>query len=181
MPTLPPETLLAGRTARHGAAELSELPLVPLWWIAPFPGGEAALSRALEAAHGVPFPAQGETARSGDAEIRWAGRAQALLIGPGGADPRLAAHAAVIDVSDVYARLGLTGPDTAAVLARLVPLDLRPPRFRAGRTARTLLGHMTAQVTATPEGTELLVMRSFARTAFHDIETAMRGVAARPG
>ncbi|KPQ09901.1 MAG: sarcosine oxidase, subunit gamma [Rhodobacteraceae bacterium HLUCCA09] len=181
MPTLPPETLLAGRTARHGTAELSELPLVPLWWIAPFPGREAALSRALAAAHGVPFPAPGETVRSGDTEIRWAGRAQALLIGPAAADPGLAEHAAVTDVSDVYARLVLTGPDTACVLARLVPLDLRPARFPAGRTARTLLGHMTAQVTATPEGVELLVMRSFARTAFHEIETAMRGVAARPG
>ena len=181
MPTLPPETLLAGRTARHGTAELSELPLVPLWWIAPFPGREAALSRALAAAHGVPFPAPGETVRSEDTEIRWAGRAQALLIGPAAADPGLAEHAAVTDVSDVYARLVLTGPDTACVLARLVPLDLRPARFPAGRTARTLLGHMTAQVTATPEGVELLVMRSFARTAFHEIETAMRGVAARPG
>jgi sarcosine oxidase subunit gamma len=181
MPTLPPETLLAGRTARHGAAELSELPVVPLWWIAPFPGGEAALSRALEAACGVPFPAPGETARSGDTEIRWAGRAQALLIGPEAADPQLAGHAAVTDVSDVYARLALIGPATAPVLARLIPLDLRPARFPAGRTARTLLGHMTAQVTATPQGIELLVMRSFARTAFHEIETAMRGVAARPG
>jgi sarcosine oxidase subunit gamma len=180
MPTLPPETLLAGRTARHGAARLAELPLVPLHWIAPYPGRAAALSAALEAAHGLPFPGPGETARAGDAEIRWAGRAQALLVGPEAPEPGLADHAAVCDVSDGHARLLLSGDAAPDVLARLVPLDLRPARFARGRTARSLLGHMAAQLTATGEGIEIVVMRSFARNAFHEIEQAMRRVAARP-
>jgi|SRR6056297_1534223 len=181
MPVLPPETLLAGRAARHGRAHLAEVPLVPLHWIAPYPGREAGLSEALAAGHGVPFPGPGETHRAGEAEIRWAGRAQALLVGPEAVAPELAAHAAVTDMSDVHARLALTGPVAPDVLARLVPLDLRPARFPAGRTARSLLGRMTAQLTALDDGVEIMVMRSFARSAFDEIETAMRRVAARPG
>jgi sarcosine oxidase subunit gamma len=180
MPILPPETLLAGRHVSHDGCGLAELPLVPVHLVAPFPGRVAALSEALHTAHGLPFPAPGETARAEAAEIRWAGRAQALLIGPAVPDGGLSGYAAVTDVSDVYTRLALTGTAVPDVLARLVPLDLRPARFPPGRTARTLLGHMAAQVTATEEGMEIAVMRSFARSAFHEIETAMRRVAARP-
>ncbi len=181
MPVLPPETLLAGSSARHGRAHLAELPLVPLHWIAPYPGREAALCEALVAGHGVPFPGPGETCRAEAAEIRWAGRAQALLVGPEAAAPELSAHAAVTGVSDVQARLALTGAAAPDVLARLVPLDLRPARFPAGRTARSLLGHVSAQFTALEDGVEVMVMRSYARSAFDEIETAMRRVAARPG
>lgn len=184
MPSLPPLTLLDGTEAAHGAARLAELPLVPMHWLAPYPGREAAFSEALQAAHGLRFPEPGQsaqqTSQAGAVEIRWAGRAQAVLIGPDAADPSLAPHGAVTDVSDVWTRLALAGPATPDVLARLIPLDLRRQSFPPGRTARTLLGHIAAHLTATQDGIELMVMRSYARTAFHEVEAAMRRVAARP-
>ena len=72
----------------------------------------------------------------------------------------------------------LTGPAAAEVLARLVPIDLDPAAFPPGRVARTMLGHMMAVLIATPDGYDILVMRSFTDTAAHDLSTAMRSVAA---
>jgi sarcosine oxidase subunit gamma len=179
VPDLISEPPLGGAETRIGAASLTALPHVPLHLVAPFPGAAEAMGAALTAAHGTGWPGPGQCTASGEVELRWAGRDQALLIGPAAA-PDLGAHGAVTDVSDVYVRLLLTGRDEAAdILARLVPLDLRPARFAPGATAKSLLGHISAQVTATQEGVEIMVMRSFARTAFHEIETAMAGVAAR--
>jgi sarcosine oxidase subunit gamma len=179
MPTLPPESLLAGRRAEAAGATLDEVALPPLHWIAPYPGREGAAGEVLGAALGLPFPAPGATARAEGAEIRWAGRAQAFLVGPAAAPEGLAGEAAVVDVSDVHTALRLAGPAAPEILARLVPLDLRHARFPPGRAARTMLGHMNAHLTADEDGLEILVMRSFARTAFHEIEVAMERVAAR--
>ena len=109
--------------------------------------------------------------------IVWTGRGQAFLIG---AEPPkgLEGAAALVDQSDGWAGLRLEGPAAADVLARLVPLDLRA--MAVGSCARSLLGHM-ALVLMRPEAEafEMLVFRSMARTAVHEIDTAMRQLAAR--
>lgn len=179
MTSLIPESPLAGTGARHGDCQLAEAALAPLHWIAPYPGKEAALSELMKATHGLSFPAPGETEINGGAEIRWAGRAQALLIGRDDPLPDAAGVAAVTDVSDVYIRMVLSGEATPDVLARLVPIDLRKGAFPPGRTAKSLLGHISAQFTAVEGGVEIMVMRSFALTAYHEIDTAMVRVAAR--
>lgn len=179
MPELLPEPPLAGASARHGDCTLAAMAAAPLYWLAPYPGQTAACDAALQAAFGLALPPPGTTAVSGAVELRWAGRAQALLIGPARPPQALAPHGAVTEVSDVYARLLLAGAAAPAVLARLMPLDLRPERFPPGRTARSLLGHVAAQVTAGDAALEVMVMRSFAKTAFHEIEAAMARVAAR--
>ncbi|MFP4404374.1 MAG: hypothetical protein ACLFPZ_02115, partial [Rhodosalinus sp.] len=69
-----------------------------------------------------------------------------------------------------------------AVLARLVPLDLRPQAFPVGAVARTLLGHMHAGVLRTrPATLRLLAFRSMAGTLVQELRGAMEGVAARHG
>ena len=74
----------------------------------------------------------------------------------------------------------LDGPGAEAALARLVPIDLRASAFKQGQTARTMLWHMSCQITRTgTQGYELFVMRSMARTAAHDLHEAMRSAAAR--
>ena len=64
------------------------------------------------------------------------------------------------------------------MLARLVPLDL-DPCFPVGTAARSLLRRVPLLVVAREAGLDLLVPRSFARTAVQEIGTAMRSVAAR--
>ena len=147
--------------------------------LAPWPGAEAALSRALRDAHGLDFPASGRVTDAPGARALWSGRSQALLIGPDPA-PGLAAHAALTDQSDAWAVFRLEGADAIAVLARLVPIDLHPAIFTTGRTARTLLGHMTCGLTHVgARAFEVMVFRSMAGTALHEIATAMKSVAAQ--
>lgn len=147
--------------------------------LAPFKGAEAALSKALKAAHGLAFPEPNRVASGAAARCVWTGRGQAMLIGPApGAG--LGKHAALTDQSDAWALFRLEGEDAAAVLARLVPVDLRPPVFAAGHTARTLLGHIACSVARVDEaGVDIMVMRSMAESALQGLTVAMKSVAAQ--
>ncbi len=166
--------------ARVGGVELTASPVEGAVLIAPHRGAEAKVGAILQKSRGLPFPGPGETARAGAARILWAGPDRALLIGadlPEG----VTEHAAVTDQGDGIAALTIAGPRVEAVLARLVPIDLRPTAFPQGRTARTLVGHMTASVTRTgEEAFEIMVMRSMAGSLLADLREAAERVDARP-
>jgi sarcosine oxidase subunit gamma len=88
--------------------------------------------------------------------------------------------AALTDQSDGWARIRLDGAGAEVVLARLVPLDLSQGSFGKGQVARTSLGHMMMLVTRTGIAAfDMMVFRSMARTAIHELEQAMKAVAAR--
>ncbi len=94
----------------------------------------------------------------------------------------MAAHAALTDQSDAWAMVRLEGAAAEDVLARLVPVDLRQSVFKRGHTARTMLQHMAVSITRiSGEAFLILAFRSMAGTLVHDLETAMKGVAARRG
>lgn len=159
-------------------AALEEVVLDRATAVAPFRGRERAVSAALKAL-GLSFPAPGKTAQKGEARIFWWGRGQALLVG---ADPPASLHglAALTAQADGLAALRLEGPLAEAALARLVPLDLRAAAFPRGATARSMLFHMTCSITRVgAQAFEILVMRSMARTAVHEVTVAMRSVAAQ--
>lgn len=147
--------------------------------VAPFAGKTRAVSSALKAALGLSFPGPNKAVSKGEARIIWAGREQALLIGA--APPEaLAGIAALTDQSDGLAALRIEGPLAEAALARLVPIDLGPAAFGRGATARTMLGHMTCSISRVgAQGYEILVFRSMARTALHDLSRVLKAVAAR--
>ncbi|MEO1540584.1 MAG: sarcosine oxidase subunit gamma [Pseudomonadota bacterium] len=147
--------------------------------ITPFPSTRAAADAALREKWGLGLPAPGETAKAGDDEIRWAGLDEVWFLGPGFREVHdtLSGHAAITDVSDGWARLLLTGPASADVLRRLMPVD--PSALSPGQTVRTQLAHMMASVTARESGFEVMAMRSFAGSLVHDIEAAMRSVIAQ--
>lgn len=108
----------------------------------------------------------------------WTGRNQAFVIGdpPDGLDR----HAVTTDQSDGWAILLLGGRHAEAALARLIPLDLRADVFPVGHAARAPLNHMSAIVMRTgAQAFEILVFRSMARTAWHEIEEALGALAAR--
>lgn len=162
-----------------GTVSLSEAAPGFITSLSPMNGRAEAGSAALEAAHGMRFPAPGRATGKAGARAVWTGLDQAFLIGPA-PDAGLAVHYAITDQSDGWAALRLEGPGAGAVLARLCPLDLRPKLFRRGHTARTLLGHMNASITRTgAQSFDILVFRSMARTAVHELGEAMKSVAAR--
>ena len=178
MPELIAKSPLAGQApAHHGTVILSEAQPGPITSVAPYTGKEKAVVRALKPL-GLGFPAPNSVLENGPARIAWTGRGQAFLIGLP-APEALAAAAALTDQSDGWACLRLVGTGWWDVLARLVPMDLRPAIFGPGAAARVPLGHMNALLLRAGEGVEVFVYRSMARSAWHEIETAMIRLAAR--
>nr|WP_239479888.1 sarcosine oxidase subunit gamma family protein [Actibacterium sp. 188UL27-1] len=168
---------LDGLDVSLGDARLVEMDLGPVTLLSA--GQDSDLAQALQAAHGLSWPAPGGVVEQGEARILWFGLGQALLIGivP---NPSLGDHAALTDQSDAWAAMALSGPNARSVLVRLTPLDLRDGAFAVGRTARTMLQHMGCSLTRTGADAYLiLVMRSMAASAAHDLTDAMAMVAAR--
>jgi sarcosine oxidase subunit gamma len=148
-----------------GMVTLSEETPEAITSLTPLRGAEFAL------------PAPNRARDHAGGRLLWSGRGQALLVGPA---PEPIAQVAMTDQSDAWAVLRLEGRDSAAVLARLTPLDLRPSAFEVGHVARSLLGHMHALFEReAPEGWRLFVSRSMTGSAVHDLTEAMRSVAAR--
>lgn len=171
--------LSARRPLLVGGCQLSQMALGPVTSLGPYAGEAAALSKGLKSAHGAGFPEPNRWLACTEGRLVWSGREQAFLIGaaPG---PGLAKHAALTDQSDGWAGLRLRGAGGEAVLARLVPLDLRLAAFAVGQAARSQLQHVMVLILRTDAAEfEMLVMRSFAQTAWHEVEEAMKSVAAR--
>lgn len=165
---------LGGASITHGGLQLAEVPLGPITSVAPRKGQEKPLAAALRAM-GLGFPAPNRVLTKGAAQMVWTGRDQAFLIGADATS--LGPHAALTDQSDGWAALHLSGPLAAEALMRLIPLDLRA--MLPGTCARAPLGHMQSVLLREREGFTLLVFRSMARTAWHEIETPMKALAAR--
>lgn len=158
-----------------GQTTLAEWALPRITSVAPFQAQDKAAAKVLKSM-GLTFPAPNRTSVADDATLIWTGRGQAFLVG---ADPAgLAGSCALTDQSDGWAALNLSGRQVEAVLARLIPLDLRA--MQVGHVARTGMNHMNAVVWRTgPDAVTLLVFRSMALTAWHEVEAAMQMVAAR--
>ncbi len=168
MPELIAKTALAGQApATHAGTTLAEADLGPVTSIACFPGQQKAVATTL----GQPFPAPNTHAKG----LCWTGPDQAFLIGR--TAPDLTGLAACTDQSGGWVTLRLDGPLAAEALMRLVPLDLH--KFTPGQAARAPLGHMQMVLMADAQGFLILVFRSMARTAWHEIETALKACAAR--
>lgn len=160
-----------------GQARLEEAELGHLTSLSAFEGRDMA--EALEAAHGMAWPAPNRATGKAGARCIWFGLRETLLAGPA-PDASLAKAGALVDQSDAWCAVTLEGEATEAVLARLVPVDLRAAHFKRGHTARTQLYHMNASITRIgPQKFLILVFRSMAATLVHDLKQAMAAVAAR--
>ncbi len=161
-----------------GTVTLTEARPGPITSVSPLKGRERAVSAALKPL-GLSFPGPGVALSSGVVSCVWTGRGQAFLLGaPAPAD--LAGIAALADQSDGWAVMRLEGEGVEAVLARLVPVDLRAAVFLKGRCVRSTLGHLPLILTRLGDDSfDLMVFRSMAATAVHEVQDAMRAVAAR--
>lgn len=162
-----------------GDVLLSEVEIGEAWSVAPFRGRESAVDTALRKACGLGFPPPNTALAAGAVRALWTGRGRALVIGTA-LPATLHRNAALTSQGDGIAALRVDGAACEAVLARLVPIDLRASVFPPGTTARTFVGHMAAQVTRlAPQTVEIMVMRSMGHTLVHEISAAARMVAAR--
>jgi sarcosine oxidase subunit gamma len=158
-----------------GGLALSESTVDQITSVAPFKGQADAVSRAMKAELGIGFPAPGDAFLKGDVQVIWAGRNTAFVMGAAFAPT----GAALTDQSDAWAIFRLEGVAAQDVLARLVPIDLRDAAFGEGRTARTMLAHMTCSLTRIGATRyDVMVFRSMAATAWHDLKGAMERVLA---
>lgn len=146
--------------------------------IALFPLQAKAIAKVLKPL-GLTFPAPNKVSQSGDARLIWTGRDQAFLIGaPAPAIPPEVA--AVTDQSDGWAGLSVEGPAAHEALMRWVPVDLRPAQFPVGTAIRAPLNHMQAIILRlNANRIDLMVFRSMARTAWHELDLAMTIIEAR--
>lgn len=159
-----------------GSVTLSEIEPEAITWIAPLKGRHSEVAKALLDMTGCDFPEPSRATRSATTRVIWVAPGQALVLGA----PVSLQGAAVTDQSDGWACLSLDGKSSRDVLARLTPVDLRDPTFPVGASARTLLGHMTTSITRLDSSTwEIMVFRSMARSAVHELTRAMKGVGAR--
>ena len=178
MPELIAKSALARQALTLGGVTLAEVDAGQVTSVAVFPGGTKTLAKGLKAI-GLTMPAPNTFSEKNGRRIVWTGRDQAFLIGAG--LPALDG-AAVTDQSDGWVTLGLSGPGVVDVLARLVPVDLRLPSCPVMTALRTHLTHMNAVILRIGDcAFEIMVFRSMARTAWHEIEASMLMVAARTG
>ncbi len=162
-----------------GAFTLEELPARPMSLLMPHPGGQAQMAQALMAGHGLIWPAPGGHNAIDGAEAVWFGLDQVMLIGVA-PDPALMAAGSVIGQSDAWCVLRLSGTGWEDVMARLAPVDMRPAALSLGRALRSQLGHMNAAYSLLPDGAlRIMVFRSMAQTAVHELTRAMTLLAAR--
>ena len=151
----------------------------PVTSVSPRAGKARALAAALKPL-GLRPVEPGRSLRAAGHQLFWSGQDLMFLIGAPPAE--LGAAAAVTDQSDAWAVMRLAGPAAEAVLARLVPVDLRAAQFPVDAVARTGLNHMVALIRrVAADALEIWVFRSMAGTAVHEIATAMKAIAAREG
>lgn len=156
---------------------LAQMDWVQITSIAPYAGRLAQVSADLGTL-GLRFPAPNRFEVAGEARLAYAGRDLAFLMGA--PCPDLGDAAATTDQSDAWARLSLTGPAAAQVLARYVPIDLRLSALPVGASIRSQLYHVPlCLMRLDAETFEVLVFRSMAQTAWHELASALRAIAAR--
>jgi heterotetrameric sarcosine oxidase gamma subunit len=143
---------------------LSERHLASLWLIAAWPerlaetGAAAAKAAGVDAAPGPGASVTGEGGTLLRAEpLKW------LLVSEDeNARPALEANdGTVLDLDHARTVIHVSGPNALDLMARMVPLDLRPAAFPEGSVANTGLHHVGVTIVARDGGFDVLVLRSF--------------------
>ena len=149
-----------GRAGRFGAAGavagliVEERPDLSLATVIARRGKETELKQAVAAAFRVDLADSPRVTGNGDVSFAGIGPQQWLAIAEGsaaadfvaGLRARLAGLASIADQSDGRVVLRLRGDRVRDVLAKGVPIDLHPHRFKTGDIASTLVAHIGVQI-----------------------------------
>ncbi len=143
---------LEGLAPLAGGAVLSERPHLAKLILRLAEGDAAGLSAAAEALGVAPPVAPNTVQLDEHWRVFWLGPTEWLIHGAEGRQQDLLSvlqealagrHAAVIDVSDYYLVMRLSGPQARTLLRKGTPLDLHPRAFPIGDCAQTRFAHAT--------------------------------------
>ena len=145
----------------------------------------AALDANISKAFGVDLPEPGRFASANGVTIMFSQPGQWLIAAERDgleAEAKAAAAGAgtVTDQSDSFTELMLEGPMAREVLSRLSSLDYAT--FEIGQVARTPMQQIAVTIARTGEDAyRLNTSRSTARDFAHDVDVAVKSIAARAG
>ncbi|GMG84061.1 hypothetical protein LNKW23_32750 [Paralimibaculum aggregatum] len=154
---------------------LSERRLSSLWQIGAWPGRVGAVGAVVAAAAGTEAaPKPGRAATGGAAAALRTEALKWLLLSeapaPALARPEVAGEdGTVLELSHARTVIRVAGSARGELMARLLPLDLRPGRFGAGQVAVSAMHGVGMIVLGREEALDLLVLRSFALTAWEQL------------
>jgi sarcosine oxidase subunit gamma len=145
-------------------------------------GQRAALQERVTGRLGVALPNGARRVTAGVVSAAGTGPGSWLLMCENGGNAWIAAlksavgdTASVVDQSDAYGVLRLTGPKLRETLAKLVPLDLHPRVFKVGDVAATVAAHIGVSLWRLEDDAdsqptfELAVARSMAASLWHEL------------
>ncbi|MEM0923010.1 MAG: sarcosine oxidase subunit gamma [Pseudomonadota bacterium] len=146
-----------------------------IWQITAWPdrlaeaGAAAAMACGADAAPGpltAVDGAKGELLRIDPVRWLWVGETAQTAPDIGGAGT-------VLDLSHARTVIRITGARAPDLMARMVPLDLRPTAFGPGRVATSGIHHVAVTLQGRENGVDLYCFRSFGRAIWeHLTETA---------
>lgn len=177
---LNPSESLIGRPIEIGEAILTCNQPENILSVAPFKGQGMAVGEAMKVAIKINLPPVGSVTSRNGIRVMWSGQGQWFVVGEfdlGWLSDALHTNAAVTDQSDAWIALTLAGKDAGEVMSRLCSLDLS--ELAQGQTARAEFAHMMSCITPTLDGFEIMIMRSFSKTAVQHIQKVMVKLAAQ--
>ena len=144
---------------------LTERRLASLWLVAGWPdrlGAAGAVAAEAAGVSAAPGPGASATGPGGTLmrvePLKWL-----LASEEETARPELAsADGTVLELGHARTAIHVSGPRARDLMARMVPLDLRPDRFPEGSVAGTVMHHVAVTVLARDDGFDILSLRSHA-------------------
>lgn len=184
--TLTAATPLEGLSRTFDEIEIAEQVQQALVSLAIPNGGKALLSARVQQVYGVSLPETGKSSHAQTDNARLFGMARDqifLLFDDPGGDPvahvagRLGETAYLVDQSDSWVLLSISGKDARTALERICPLDLHPDNFPVGSVARTVMEHHAGIVARTESSQYLLLSpRSSASSFAHAVLVSAENV-----
>lgn len=181
-----PRSPLGGFRAEIGALVVEEVTGFALVSMAIPMGGDKAFAAALKKAHKCAPPAPLDTVSAADG-------AQFIWMAPGQIFARfkndhpwperrvasaMGDAAYVVDQSDAWVTVRISGPTVRDALERICPLDLHPVKFAVGAAKRTVIEHLTSLIIREGDDAFLLMSASSSAGSFlHAIETSAKNIA----
>ena len=155
-------TLGQHNVADEVGVSLSEIDNLVLHQVAAWPESLRSLGELIATASGLKSAAQPCFA-SGDSTVGML-RVEPLKWWLVGAEPpKIAAEqGAVLDISHSRTRIRVSGPQSVALLNRLLPLDLRDANFPLNSVASSAIHHVGVTLWRNDLGYELFIPRGFA-------------------